>query len=242
MLSANKSAIIIINVEIKHLHGWQINVNEAKQIQMELAGQVRQQGNNIKPKFIAGVDISAGQAQKMARAAVVVLNYPALCLCDVVTTEDELHFPYVPGLLSFRESPLILAAWSKLSIQPDLLIVDGHGIAHPRRFGIASHLGLLLDLPTIGCAKSRLCGLESPVAPEAGSHAELTDNGEIIGAVLRSKTDTKPIYISIGHKIDLTAAVEWATRCCRGYRLPEPARLAHIAAGGNKPAMVVGRT
>jgi len=242
MLPLNKSAIIIINVEIKRLHGWQININEAKQIQLELAAQVSQQNNSIKPKFIAGVDISAEHAQKTARAAVVVLSYPELRPCEIQTAEDVLSFPYIPGLLSFRETPLILAAWSRLSIQPDLLIVDGHGIAHPRRFGIASHLGLLLDIPTIGCAKSRLCGLESPVAPEAGSHAELTDNGEIIGVVLRSKTDTKPIYISVGHKLDLTTAIEWTIGCCRGYRLPEPVRLAHLAAGGNRLTVAIGST
>ncbi len=232
MLPLTKSAIIISNVEITDLHDRQISINQAKQIQLELASQVSRQGNNTKPRFIAGVDISSGHALKTARAAVVVINYPELRVCDIKTAEDELGFPYVPGLLSFRETPLILAAWRKLSIYPDLLIVDGHGIAHPRRFGIASHLGLLLDLPTIGCAKSRLCGSEMPVDSEAGSYSELTDNSEIIGAVLRSKTGTKPIYVSIGHKIDLVTAIEWVIGCCRGYRLPEPARLAHIAAGG----------
>ena len=219
-------------MEINDWPGSQISVTQAKQIQMELAGRVCRQGKNIYPRFIAGVDISAGHVQTIARAAVVVLDYPELRVCDTKTADDELSFPYVPGLLSFRETPLILAAWKKLSINPDLLIVDGHGIAHPRRFGIASHLGLLLDLPTIGCAKSRLCGVESPVGPGAGSFAQLRDNGEIVGAVLRSKSGTKPIYISIGHKTDLATAIKWIIRCCRGYRLPEPARLAHIAAGG----------
>jgi len=219
-------------MEINDWPGSQISVTQAKQIQMELAGRVCRQGKNIYPRFIAGVDISAGHVQTIARAAVVVLDYPELRVCDTKTADDELSFPYVPGLLSFRETPLILAAWKKLSINPDLLIVDGHGIAHPRRFGIASHLGLILDLPTIGCAKSRLCGAESPVDSEAGNYTELVDNGEIIGAVLRSKSGTKPIYVSIGHKIDLATAIKWVIGCCRGYRLPEPARLAHIAAGG----------
>ncbi len=242
MLPLITAAIIISNVKIKDLHDWQIGINQAKQIQLELACQVSRQSNGIKPRFIAGVDISSGQARKTARAAVVVINYPELRVREIKTAEDELNFPYVPGLLSFRETPLILAAWRKLSIEPDLLIVDGHGIAHPRRFGIASHLGLLLDLPTIGCAKSRLSGLEPPIDSEAGSYAELTDNGEIIGAVLRSKTGTKPIYVSIGHKIDLMTAVKWVTECCCGYRLPEPARLAHLAAGGNMAAILSGLT
>jgi deoxyribonuclease V len=241
MLPPIKPAIIISSVEINNWPGSQISVTQAKEIQMELAGQVRRQGTNIKPRFVAGVDISSGYTCKTARAAVVVLSYPELRVCQIKTAEDELGFPYVPGLLSFRETPLILAAWRKLSIAPDLLIVDGHGIAHPRRFGIASHLGLLLDLPTIGCAKSRLCGSEAPVDSEVGSFAELTDNGEIIGAVLRSKTGTKPIYISIGHKIDLTTAIECVTRCCQGYRLPEPARLAHIAASGKTVAVLANR-
>jgi len=242
MLPPMRPAIIISSVEINDWPGSQISVTQAKQIQMELAGRVCSQGKTINPRFIAGVDISTGHAQRTARAAVVVINYPELRACDIKTAEDELRFPYVPGLLSFREAPLILAAWKKLSINPDLLIVDGHGIAHPRRFGIASHLGLLLDLPTIGCAKSRLCGAESPVGSEAGSYTDLMDNGEIIGAVLRSKSGTKPIYISIGHKIDLATAIERVIGCCRGYRLPEPARLAHFAAGGKTVDVLANRT
>jgi deoxyribonuclease V len=134
-----------------------------------------------------------------------------------------------------------LAACQKLSINPDLILADGQGIAHPRRFGIASHLGLLLDTPSIGCAKSRLCGTHSLITAEVGDYAELTDNGEIIGVALRSKVDASPIYISIGHKIDLPTAIHWVMECCLGYRLPEPSRLAHLAASSKSTTIVGSR-
>jgi deoxyribonuclease V len=238
MLPSVNSAIIINSVKIKNLHSWQISVAEAKQIQLELARKVSCHSETIKPRFIAGVDISAPDSEGIARSAAVILNYPELQLAEVKTAEDKLDIPYIPGLLSFREAPLILAACQKLSINPDLVIVDGQGIAHPRRFGIASHLGLLLDIPSIGCAKSRLCGTHLPVTPEAGGYTELRDNDETIGVALRSKANANPIYISIGHRIDLPTAIHWVMRCCRGYRLPEPSRLAHLAASG-KPVTIV---
>jgi deoxyribonuclease V len=147
--------------------------------------------------------------------------------------EGELAFPYVPGLLSFRESPLILVACERLTVTPDLFLVDGQGIAHPRRMGFASHLGLFLNTPAIGCAKSLLCGTHEMPGIEPGSYTEIIDKGEIIGAALRTKRSMNPIYVSIGHKIDLQNAIHWALECCRGYRIPEPTRLAHLAAGGN---------
>jgi deoxyribonuclease V len=220
------------------LHGWQMSTAQAKQLQMELASQISHKSKVIKPRFIAGVDISAPDSRGIARAAAVILKYPELEVIEVKTAEDKLHFPYIPGLLSFREAPLVLAACQKLSIDPDLMLVDGQGIAHPRRLGIASHLGLLFNIPTIGCAKSRLCGTHLPVKPEAGSYTELTDNGEIIGAALRTKTNVRPVYISIGHKIDLPTAVYWVIKCCRGQRLPEPSRLAHLGASGKSMTIV----
>jgi deoxyribonuclease V len=241
MLPPVYSAIIINNVKIHNLHGWQISVAEAKQIQLELASQISRQSETIKPRFVAGVDISAPDSTGIARAAVVILSYPELEVAEVKTAKDKLSFPYIPGLLSFREAPLILAACQKLSINPDLIMVDGQGIAHPRRFGIASHLGLLLDMPSIGCAKSRLCGTHSPVTAEVGDYTELMDNGEIIGVALCSKVNTNPIYISIGHRIDLSTAIHWVMRCCRRYRLPEPSRLAHLAASGKSMTIVSNR-
>lgn len=162
----------------------------------------------------------------------VVVKYPELTVEEIQIAEEGLALPYIPGLLSFREAPVMLAACEKLSCTPDLIMVDGQGIAHPRRLGLASHLGLLWDRPTLGCAKSRLCGEHSPVGPEQGEFCELIDNGEKIGAVVRTRANVKPIYVSIGHKIGLEAGIRWVLSLCRGFRLPEPTRLAHLAAGG----------
>ncbi|MDD5289305.1 MAG: deoxyribonuclease V, partial [Dehalococcoidales bacterium] len=171
-------------------------------------------------------------------AAVVILEYPGLELVETKAIQGNIDFPYVPGLLSFRESPLILKACEQLVHTPDLIMVDGQGIAHPRRLGIAAHLGLFFDIPTIGCAKSRLCGEHRMPAIEPGNFEELVDSNEAIGVVLRTKNNTRPVYISIGNKISIEEAIYWTMQCCRGYRLPEPIRFAHLAAGGNiKPTM-----
>jgi len=219
-------------MRIIHRHGWQVNTARAREIQSGLAGEVSRTGDIVNPRLIAGVDISVNRWAKTGTGAVVVLNYPGLELVEVKVVTDRLNFPYVPGLLSFREAPLILAACGELAVTPDLLMVDGQGIAHPRRMGLASHLGLCLDIPTVGCAKSRLCGRHEEPDNEAGGCADIVDNGEVIGAVLRTRTGVKPVYVSIGHKINLAAAIHWTRACCRGYRLPEPTRLAHQAAGG----------
>lgn len=211
--------------------------DQAKKVQRELAVTVSRRNELQTVRLVAGVDISAPDAAGLARAAVVVLNYPELVPVETKVVTEKVKFPYVPGLLSFRESPLILAVCEELEATPDLILVDGQGIAHPRRLGLASHLGLLWDKPTIGCAKSRLCGEHGIVPAEPGSYAEITDNGEVIGAALRTKTGVAPLYISIGHKVDLEAAVSWVLRCCRGQRLPEPTRLAHIAASGHFKAL-----
>ncbi len=232
MLPPANPAIIIKDVKIQQLHGWQISIAQAKQIQIDMASRVSRKSEEIKPRFIAGVDISAPDSRGIARAAAVILNYPELKVTEVETAEDKIHFPYIPGLLSFREAPLVLTVCQKLSTEPDLILADGQGIAHPRRFGIASHIGLFLNIPTIGCAKSRLCGTHAPVTAEAGAYAELTENGEVIGVALRTKANVSPIYISIGHKIDLPTAILWVMECCRKHRLPEPSRLAHLAASG----------
>jgi deoxyribonuclease V len=203
---------------------------------MKLAGEVIRECNGPVPHLVAGVDISV-KRNGTAKAAVVVLSFPDMEMIEVKTVEDDPPFPYVPGLLSFREAPLILAACEQLKVTPDLIMVDGQGIAHPRRFGLASHLGLILDIPAIGCAKSRLCGTFQMPGEEAGSFSELTDEDEIIGAVVRTKTGTNPLFISIGHRIDLPTAIERILECCRGYRLPQPTRLAHLAAGDNLRAI-----
>jgi deoxyribonuclease V len=215
------------------LHSWQVSLAQALDLQRRLAKQVSRVSGVATPRFIAGADISTGKAGGTATAAVVVLSYPELRLVEIKTAQGKLSLPYIPGLLSFREAPLTLAACQELHITPDLILVDGQGIAHPRRLGLASHLGLFLNTPTIGCAKSRLCGQHEEPGVEPGSYTEVMDRGEIIGVALRTKLGVKPVYISIGHKVDLQAAIYWAMVCCRGYRLPEPTRLAHLAAGGN---------
>ncbi len=229
-------------MKIGGLHSWQVSTAQALEIQRRLAEQVSKRSEVTTPRFIAGVDISTRKGEEMASGAVVVLNYPELSIVETRVAQGKLGLPYIPGLLSFRESPLILAACQKLTITPDLILVDGQGIAHPRRLGLASHLGLFLDTPTIGCAKSKLCGSHEAPGDEPGSYTKVVDRGEVIGAVLRTKPGVKPVYVSIGHKVDLKTAIHWVMNCCRGYRLPEPTRLAHLAAGGNlKPEFIASK-
>ncbi len=222
-------------MRVKKLHSWQVSIGEALDIQRKLAGRVARTSEVTMPRFIAGVDISVKRELGVAVGAVVVLEYPELRLVETKIVNGELDFPYVPGLLSFRESPLTLAACERLTTIPDLILVDGQGIAHPRRMGLASHLGLFLDTPTVGCAKSLLCGNYEAPGTEPGSYAEVIDRDEVIAAALRTRQGVKPVYVSIGHKVDIQTAIQWVLECCRGYRLPEPTRLAHLAAGGNLP-------
>lgn len=220
-------------VRLRELHTWQLGIAEAVETQRRLAPRVLREGGIVKPRYIAGVDVSVSRSKGAATGAVVVLEYPGLRLAEFSAIYGEVYFPYVPGLLSFREAPIVLRAYQALETTPDLILVDGQGIAHPRRIGLASHLGLFLDTPTVGCAKSRLCGSHETPGVEPGEYAELVDNHEIIGVALRTKAGTKPVYVSVGHRIDLPTAVHWVLECCKGYRLPEPLRLAHQAAGGN---------
>lgn len=220
-------------MEVLKLHSWQVSVAQAMDIQRKLADRVSTIGEGVSPSLVAGVDMGINKAQKTGTAAVVVLSYPDLSLVELSVVTERLEFPYVPGLLSFREAPLLLAACEKLRMNPDIIMVDGQGMAHPRRLGLACHLGLFLNTPTIGCAKSRLCGRCQEPGNAPGDHSELVDREEVIGAVVRTRAGVKPVYVSVGHKIDLADAVNWVFHCCRGYRLPEPTRLAHLAAGGN---------
>ena len=219
-------------MKARQIHGWHVTTAEAREIQEHLRQEVVSTSNGSTPRFVAGADISF-RRDGTAVAAAVVFSFPQMQLVETSVVEGSPEFPYVPGLLTFREAPLILAAFEKIKNTPELILVDGQGIAHPRRFGIASHLGLLLDTSTIGCAKSRLCGQHEEPSLEAPGWTELTDNDEVIGAVVRTRTRTRPLYISIGHKIDLQTAIDRVLECCRGYRLPEPTRLAHLAAGAS---------
>ena len=221
------------SMEIRELHRWDLTIPEAMETQRRLAAHVVCSGDPGDVRTVAGVDIAVLEKGRSApaRGAVVVLSYPELELLEQAIVEAEVTFPYVPGLLSFRETPVLLEPLSRVR-KPDLLLVDGQGFAHPRRFGLACHLGLLLDVPTIGCAKSRLCGRHAEPGRAAGSQTDLRDGGEVIGAVVRTRDGIKPVYVSVGHRIGLAEAAEWVLRCCRGLRLPEPTRLAHQAAGG----------
>ena len=182
---------------------------------------------------IGGVDVSI--KTESARAAIVVLRYPELKPVEAAVADAPLVFPYIPGLLSFREGPAVLLAWSKLQDKPDLLMFDGQGIAHPRGMGIASQMGLWLERPTIGVAKSRLYGQHKEVGPERVDRANLLDkNGNLLGTVLRTRERTNPLYVSPGHLMDVEHATQFVLECCIGYRLPEPTRWAHKVAGGEK--------
>jgi len=216
-----------------HSHPWDLDSSQARELQSRLSCEVIRCNGGMNVKLIAGIDVSVSRFSRAGRAAVVVLDYRSLELCEVSVVEGDIDFPYIPGLLSFREAPLALRAWQRLKSRPDLLMVDGQGIAHPRRLGIASHLGLLLDIPSIGCAKSRLTGTHNLVPEEAGSYRLLGEKNEIIGAAVRTKRRVKPVYVSIGHRIDLDSAISLVLECCRGFRLPQPTRLAHMAAGGS---------
>jgi deoxyribonuclease V len=213
-------------------HRWEVSTAEAREIQLNLRERVSQETDFGEVHTVAGVDV--GVAGDHARAAVVVLRYPSLEPIEQALAEAPMSMPYVPGLLSFREAPAILAACDELDIEPDLFIFDGQGVAHPRRFGIASHVGVILDKPSIGCAKSRLCGTHHEPATESGSYAYLYDGDEIIGAALRTRSNVSPVYVSVGHRIDLETAIEYVMACCTRYRLPETTRYAHRAASGEQ--------
>jgi deoxyribonuclease V len=210
---------------MEHLHRWDVSPLEAVEIQQRLRSLVRQEPAIALDaiRTVAGVDVSY---KDVSRAAVVVLAFPSLEVLEQAEAVRETTFPYVPGLLSFREIPVVLDALAMLSTQPDVLICDGQGIAHPRRLGLASHLGVYLDRPTVGCAKSRLTGRYIEPGENAGDFTPLTDRDELIGVVLRMKPQTKPLFVSVGHKMDLETAVALVLRCGRGYRLPEATRLA----------------
>jgi len=216
-----------------HAHPWNLDSSQARELQIRLSNDVIRYTCGTDVKLIAGVDVSVSRFSRAGRAAVVVLEYPSLELCEVSVVEGDIDFPYIPGLLSFREAPLALKAWKRLKLHPDLLMVDGQGIAHPRRMGIASHLGLLLNIPSIGCAKSRLIGTHSSLPEKTGSYRLLRERDEIIGAAVRTKHAVKPVYVSIGHMVDLDSAISLVLGCCRSYRLPQPTRLAHMAAAGS---------
>jgi deoxyribonuclease V len=209
------------------LHPWDLSPDEAIGVQRRLSGEVIRRDQIGKLGRVAGLDVGFESDGEITRAAVVVLSFPELQLLESAIARRTTSFPYIPGLLSFREAPAILDALTRLNVVPDLLLVDGQGIAHPRRLGIASHLGVVTGLPSIGVAKSILVGRHEPVPNEPGAWRPLIDRTEAIGAALRTRAGVKPVYVSIGHRLSLETAIELVLRCTRSYRLPEPIRQAH---------------
>jgi deoxyribonuclease V len=213
----------------EQLHDWNLTPREAVELQKQLRARVQIKPLKRKIETVAGADISFNKFESTVYAGLVVLRLPTLEVVEEVGVVSETRFPYVPGLLSFRETPSVLEAWAKLKTEPDAVMFDGQGIAHPRRVGIASHVGLLINRPTFGCAKSVLVGKYEEPDAERGSWTPLVDpkNNETVGAALRTKTKVQPIFVSPGHLIDLAGAIELTLACDGGYRQPEPTRRAH---------------
>lgn len=216
------------------VHNWAVTPPDAIAIQRELSRQVIIKDQFTSLRTVAGVDVGFEQEGKITRAAVAVLALPSLQLIDQSIARLPTSFPYIPGLLSFRELPAVLAALKGLNKRPDMFLCDGQGIAHPRRFGIACHLGILTDTPSIGVGKTRLTGEHGSVPDERGAWCPLYDQGEVIGAVLRTRIGVKPIYVSIGHRVSLNTAVAMVMRCTTRYKLPETTRMAHNLASDGR--------
>jgi deoxyribonuclease V len=215
-----------MQIVLQHDHPWDVSPDEAKAIQRRLGSAVDPAPLPDAVETVAGIDVSI--RDDTAQAAVAVLRLPDLTVVDRAVYRGDVPFPYVPGLLSFRETPPVLPALEQLSGMPDVLMTDSHGRAHPRRFGFACHLGVLLDHPTLGVAKSILVGTpEGDLPPEKGSRVPLVDDGETVGAVLRTRTDVNPVYVSVGHRVTLDDAVRLTLDCSPRYKIPEPTRQAH---------------
>lgn len=229
-----------MNLNERFLHPWNVTHVEAVAIQQELRRHVETENRMGRVNTVAGVDVGFPDRQT-ARAAVVVLRFPELSPLDYAVAEVGVEFPYIPGLLAFREVPAVLAAVEELRVAPDLFIFDAQGLAHPRRMGLASHAGLLLDWPSIGCAKSRLLGDYVEPGQERGARSPLMDGGECIGAVLRTRTGVSPVFVSIGHRVDLDTAVHYVLDCAPSFRLPETTRYAHRVASGERLDLDEGR-
>jgi len=213
-------------MQIKRRHQWSTSTQSATAIQQQLVPEVITTDQLESVQYVAGVDVGFVDDGATSRAAVAVLSFPSLELSEQAIAQRPTQFPYVPGFLSFREIPPVLEDLEKLNTTPDLILCDGQGLAHPRRFGLACHLGVLTDIPTIGVAKSRLIGTHAELPVEKGSWQPLIHEQEIIGAVLRTRSTVKPLYVSIGHRVSLPTAIDYVLRCTRSYRLPETTRIA----------------
>ena len=214
-------------MKTRDLHSWNLSYSQARDCQNNLASKVRFTPLKKQPILIAGIDCAFSRDGKKIIAAVVVLKPPDFTPVETANALRKVTFPYIPGLLSLREAPACIAAVGKLKTEPDVFIIDGQGVAHPRRLGLAAHLGLFFDKPTIGCAKSRLIGSFEEPAIEKGSFSQLKDGRETIGAVVRTRTNVKPVFVSVGNKCLLKDAIKITLDCTTKYRVPEPTRLAH---------------
>jgi deoxyribonuclease V len=212
----------------RSLHPWDVNEREAIRIQEKLRTTISLTNSARNVRSIAGADVSYSKRGDEGIGAVVVLKYPGLEPIDEAFAKGKVSFPYIPGLLSFREAPLLIEVFQRLQRPPDVALYDGQGIAHPRSLGLASHMGLLLGLPSIGCAKQKLVGDFGAVGPQPASTTPLKLGGKIIGAVIRTKRGVKPVFVSPGHRIDLETSIQLVLKTCRGFRLPEPLRRAHL--------------
>ncbi|WP_455200284.1 deoxyribonuclease V [Kaarinaea lacus] len=219
-------------MKIKPLHSWPDTIADAKVIQEQFRDKVITLNQLKRVNNVAGIDIGFESNGKITRAAIAVLSFPDLEIVEQQIVRDKTRLPYVPGYLSFREVPSALIAFEKLKIIPDLLLCDGQGLAHPRRFGLACHLGLWTGIPSIGVAKSRLIGTHQDVGTEKGDWQALMNGNDIIGAILRTRSNVSPVFVSIGHKVDLATAIDYTLRCTTRYRLPETTRWAHKLASG----------
>jgi deoxyribonuclease V len=235
-------------MQYRKLHDWDLTPTEAVALQKDLRAQVRIEPIKSEPRKVAGCDISFNKFSDIVYAGIVVLQLPELEIVDSATAITQTKFPYIPGLLSFRETPALLEAWERLETAPDVVMLDGQGLAHPRRFGIACHFGLLTGLPALGCAKSVLRGKFDEPDERAGSYSLMTDKGEVVGAAVRTKDRVAPVYVSVGNRLDLPSSIKLALRCVKGYkssddgemlfdtkpasksqyRIPEPTRQAHL--------------
>lgn len=213
-------------MKINQQHDWPLTVEEATLIQQQLASQVITSDQLTTVQYVAGVDVGFEESGTVTRAAVAVLSFPELQLLEYAIAHRPTAFPYIPGFLSFREVPAVLDALEKISIAPDLILCDGQGLAHPRRFGIACHLGILTEIPTIGVAKSLLVGKHAELSEARGSWQPLLHRGETVGAILRTRTGVNPVYVSSGHRVSLPTAIDYVMRCTPKYRLPETTRWA----------------
>jgi deoxyribonuclease V len=236
-------------MKTRKLHEWDLTYGQARELQSRLASRVRFTQVKNEPRVVAGLDCAFSKDERTIFAVAVVIGLPNFEVIETTTAAIKVDFPYIPGLLSFREAPACIEAIEKLNATPDVFIIDGQGFAHPRRFGIASHIGVLVNKPTIGCAKSRLMGSFDEPGRGKGNFSHLLDaarpscrslrgqdarDTETIGAVLRTRNDVKPVFVSVGHKCTLQDAINIVLKCTTRFRLPEPSRLAHQLVSGIK--------